>query len=163
MDMFDNIIDEILVNEGGGQVTNDPNDKGGRTQFGISEKSNPEAWKDGKVTETEARKIYFDKYVKGPGFDKIEDPYLQVQLVDFGVNSGPMIAVKKLQQVMRLFQQDGILGPETLAMVKNFEPRMINNLLMGARIKMICSIVKKNPSQLTYLNGWIERALSFMR
>jgi lysozyme family protein len=36
MDSFDSIIDEILIKEGGGEVTNDPSDNGGRTQYGIS-------------------------------------------------------------------------------------------------------------------------------
>jgi lysozyme family protein len=163
MDSFDSIIDEILIREGGGKVTNDPTDSGGKTQWGISEKSNPEAWKDGKVTEQEARDIYFKKYVKGPGFDKIIDSNLQAQLVDFGVNSGPAIAIKKLQGAMKLFEQDGILGPNTLDNVRNWDPKVLNNLLVVARVKMICQIVKKNPSQLVYLNGWVERALSFLR
>jgi len=163
MTNLDKIIDDILIKEGGDTVTNNPNDGGGRTQFGISEKSNPLAWQDGVVTEAEAREIYLNKYVKGPGFDKITDPYLQTQLVDFGVNSGPFIAIQKLQRILRMNDIDGILGPETLAVLIGNPPKDINNYLVASRIQMIASIVSKNPSQIKFLVGWISRALSFMR
>ena len=51
------IITDIMLREGWDMMTNDPLDKGGRTQFGISEKSNPLAWTDNHVTEAEARAI----------------------------------------------------------------------------------------------------------
>src|SRR5688572_12640585 len=104
------IIDAILVAEGGSKATNDPNDKGGRTQFGISEKAHPKAWADNKVTEEEARAIYSKKYISGPGFDRIDNEKLRHFLVDFGVNSGPGIAIQCLQRVVGT-PVDGILGP----------------------------------------------------
>jgi len=60
------IIDQEIEIEGGSKVSKDPHDKGGRTQYGIAEKFNPEAWKDGVVTHDEAKKIFEAKYVKGP-------------------------------------------------------------------------------------------------
>ena len=52
------LIDDIIDREGGSTLTNDPTDKGGRTKYGISEKSNPEAWKDGDVWRAQAPDIY---------------------------------------------------------------------------------------------------------
>lgn len=149
------IIDDVIKREG--PETDDPSDGGGRTAFGISESSNPEAWKDGKVTEEEARAIYETKYLKGPGFDKIEDPTLKAQLVDFGVNSGPFVAIQKLQLVVGT-SQDGILGSKTLSLINN----TTNNRLVAERIKMICRIVQKDPSQLKFLLGWVTRCLEFL-
>ena len=54
-DNIDRIIDNVIAAEGGSTATNDPADGGGRTQYGISERANPEAWADGKVTAEEAR------------------------------------------------------------------------------------------------------------
>lgn len=156
------IIDEILIAEGGPKLTNDPADAGGRTQWGISERSNPQAWTDGHVTEAEARAIYERKYVQAPGFDKIKDSKLQAQLVDFGVTSGPAIAVQKLQEILRV-KVDGILGPKTLAAIEVEDPRYLSNKLAASRIQMIGRIVQKNPSQIKWLNGWINRAISFIR
>lgn len=153
------VIGDIIKREG--PETNDPVDKGGRTAYGISETSNPEAWKDGKVTEAEARSIYESKYVKGPGFDKITDPQLRNQLIDYGVNSGPAVAIIKLQQILGV-EQDGVLGQATLAALKTLHPEDANNCLVAARVRMIGKIVSKNPSQIKFLNGWLDRALQFL-
>ncbi len=153
----DIINNEIKIE---GAPTNDPTDKGGRTAFGISEKSNPAAWANGAPTEAQARAIYLQKYVNGPGFDKIKNPQLQAQLVDFGVNSGPMIAIMKLQAILGV-TPDGILGPKTLTAL-DARTDNVNNLLVAARVKMIGQIVVKNPSQIKYLNGWLSRALEFL-
>jgi lysozyme family protein len=156
------IIDAVLKAEGGSTVTNDPQDGGGRTQFGISEKANPTAWADGKVTEDEARAIYEAKYVKGPGFDKVSHLPLRTQLVDFGVNSGPSIAVQKLQSLLGV-NQDGILGPNTLTALEKADQPYLNNELAKARVLMIGRLVQKNPGQVKFLVGWLDRALGFFR
>lgn len=156
------VIDDVIAREGGGKVTNNPIDKGGRTQYGISERSNPEAWADGKVTADEARAIYIRKYVEGPGFDKITDPQLRNQLIDFGVNSGPAVAIQKLQAIVGV-TTDGVVGPDTLAALSKLHPDDVCNSLVAARIRMICKIVQKNPSQLQFLLGWCDRALQFLQ
>lgn len=155
MSSVSDIIDSVIEREGG--FSNDPLDKGGRTDKGISEKSNPEAWADGKVDNDEAREIYFKKYVVGPGFYKVTNVKLQHQLVDFGVNSGPMIAIKALQRAVGA-EQDGILGPDTLSKISP----STGNALASERIKLLGRIVTKNPSQLRFLNGWLSRALEFV-
>ena len=58
---IDKIIDDVLEREGGAAVTNLPEDRGGRTQYGISERFHKDAWADGKVTKAEARTIYEQK------------------------------------------------------------------------------------------------------
>jgi lysozyme family protein len=162
MSKTDDIITDIEKAEGNGTVTNNPNDKGGRTQYGISEQSNPQAWVDGKVTEAEAREIYYNKYVKFPKFDQITNFNLQAQLIDFGVTSGSFVAIQKLQNIL-MVPVDGILGPTTFTVLAATDQIKINNELVKARIRMICQIVKKNPSQLEFLLGWCDRALSFLR
>lgn len=159
---MDDIITGILQREGNGKVTNDPSDKGGRTQYGIAEGSNPQAWLDGKVTEQEARDIYEAKYVKWPGYDKIpaSHVHLKIQLIDYGVLSSPHLATEKLQIILGL-DVDGKLGPETLKALIAADPRVINNKLVAERIKMIGRIVQKDPSQVKWLSGWQNRALDF--
>lgn len=156
------IIDDVIEREGGATATNRPSDRGGRTQYGISERSNPQAWLDGKVTEEEARKIYEQKYIIGPGFDKIEDPHLQAQLVDFGVTSGPALAVQKLQVCVGA-EVDGQLGPKTLFLVNAAEPKRLSNQLALERIKMMGRLIHKDRRQGDNINGWISRFSSFFR
>lgn len=154
------LIDQIILREGGSKETDDPSDKGGRTKFGISEKSNPEAWKDGEVTRDEARKIYHQKYLKP--FEGLEREDFYEQIVDFGVTSGPRLAIQKLQEILNV-NVDGVLGSDTLAKVQVSRETGINNNLAASRIKMIGRIVQKNPSQLKFLSGWLNRALEFIR
>ena len=160
MATIEEIITDILQREGG--FVNNPADKGGRTDKGISEKHHPEAWADGKVTEAEARAIYLKKYALTPGFDKITDPHLQAQLVDFGVNSGPHMAIMKLQAILGT-EQDGILGPKSLAAAGEMDPKYVNNRLMVERIRMIGRIVQRDRSQAAFIVGWLNRATEFLR
>jgi lysozyme family protein len=159
------IIDDVIRKETSGKPngapTNDPKDGGGRTQYGISEKANPEAWADGKVTEEEARAIFFYKYVKYPGFDRISDSKLMAQMVDFGVNSGQATAIMKLQKALNV-PQDGVLGPGTLAILATANPQVVNNLVVASRVRLLGRIVQNNPTQLIYLSGWLDRALQFL-
>jgi lysozyme family protein len=160
-DELKSIIDEILKAEGGSKATNDPKDAGGRTQYGIAERSNPAAWADNKVTEEEARAIYLRKYISGPGFDRIADPKLHHFLCDFGVHSGPGIAIKYLQRAIGV-PDDGVLGPRTLEAVNNFDAGLLLKRLVAERAKMIARLVAKNPSQVRFLVGWMNRILGFL-
>ena len=161
MPTIEDIISDEIRREGGSKMTDDPEDRGGRTQYGISEKANPEAWTDNKVTEEEARAIYEAKYIKAPGFDKIADFHLRSNLVDFGVTSGPHLAIMKLQEILHV-EVDGHLGPLTLAAVNQTHPEAINNLLVGKRVVMIGRLVQKYPADIKKLVGWLSRAVDFL-
>lgn len=161
MAMAKDIIGDILKREGSGIVSNDPLDKGGRTQYGISERSNPEAWVDNHVTEAEARAIYETKYLHNTHIDQINDLNLRAQLLDWTVNSGPYVAIAGLQRILAL-PEDGILGPKTLGLVNKADAKLLGNLLVAERVKMIGRVVVRNPSQLKFISGWLNRALEFL-
>lgn len=161
------IIDDIILKEGG--FTNNPVDKGGPTNMGITIPT-LSRWRGMACTvedirslsKSEASDIYYELYIKRPKLDKIPDPHLQAQLVDFGVNSGPMLAITKLQQLIGA-EDDGVLGGETLSKLALKDPRVVNNLLMAERIRMLGRIVTRSKSQIAFLDGWLTRALSFLR
>ena len=152
-------IDGVIQREGG--LVNDPLDKGGATFEGISQKANPEAWKNGPPTDAQVRAIYETKYVDSPGFRQITDPALFQQLVDTGILSGPEIAIRMLQGILKV-TVDGVLGPETLAALATKDPRTVNNQLVIARIRMIGRIVSKNPTQVRFVSNWLDRATQFL-
>ncbi len=157
------IVDDIIRREGAsGAVTNDPADKGGRTAYGISERANPDAWADGKVTLDEAREIYRRKYVEAPGFGQLTNPHLQAILADFAVTSGPALAITALQRALKV-EADGILGPVTIAAANaSLEPQRLVNKIAVERIKMAGRVVKRDPTQLRWINGWLDRFSSFI-
>ena len=164
---IDKLIDEIISRETGGDskggFTNDPRDAGGRTIWGISERANPDLWVNGPPTREQAVERYFNRYVKAPGFDKVTDPRLQAQLTDWGVLSGPSVAIQKLQGLVGA-TIDGVLGPKTLALVNSHpEPTRLNNQLALERVKMVARIIQRSPSQSKFAVGWITRCLEFVK
>ena len=156
----ESIISDILQREG--PYSDHPNDRGGKTAWGISIKSHPEAWKDGPPTRDQARQIYLHWYVQRPGFDQISDPHLVAQLVDFAVHSGPQLASVKLQHVLGV-EEDGLIGPETLGALLGRSSRDVSNAVAVERIKMIGRIIARDKFQAVWAAGWLKRATEFIR
>lgn len=75
----------ILKWEGG--YSNDPNDPGGETKYGISKRSHPEV-NITKLTLDEAKEIYRSKYWVPLGCNDLDSP-LDLVVMDTGVNMGP--------------------------------------------------------------------------
>lgn len=158
--IIDQLIEDILDKEKG--FIDHPADKGGPTCWGIAKRFHPEAWREGPPSRDVAREIYRRKYIELPGFLQIADPHLRAQLVDYGVNSGPLLAVMKLQAVLGT-DQDGILGPATLAAANAADPIALGNRVMAERLRMMGRIVAKDKKQAAFISGWINRALTFLR
>lgn len=165
------LIDKIIVHEGGSKVTNDPSDSGGRTQYGISERSHPDAWLDGVVTLDEARDIYWDEYVKGEQLERIPNPYLFQQVVDFGVTAGPKTAVRLLQKSLNV-EIDGSLGPQTVRAISTYPPTpfygmvlpgavAVNLAFERARAEFYIRLAQRRPKDLKWLWGWMRRTFSW--
>lgn len=160
-------IDDEIVKEGG--YVNNPLDRGGATKFGIT-LSTLAWWRKGVVTvddlklltPQETHAIYQALYVKGPGFDapELSEP-LRHQLVDFGIMSGPQLAISTLQKILGV-GADGVLGPKTLLAISTSNPLTLNNHLLCARVEMLARVVARDPSQATFLVGWIRRVISFL-
>ena len=163
--MLDQFIEEVLLREGA-KDTNDPNDAGGRTKYGISERFHPEIWAEGPPTKEEAEDIYMNQYIIGPNFHRIQPQFLFNTVADYGVHSGPSMAARTIQRLLNV-EDDGIVGPKTLAVLAHRTAtedgaRDLNNALVARRILNIDRIVQKRPSDLKWLYGWHSRILSFL-
>lgn len=165
------IIDEIIRREGGAKETNDPSDSGGRTKYGISERSHPDVWADGDVSYQEARTVYEKIYILEEKFNKIKDLMLFHQVVDHGVTSGPDTAARMLQQIVGT-TPDGSIGPKTLRAIeeypsgKLFGVEVPGNVLLNmkfrdARTLHYATIAKRRPKDLKWLLGWLNRTQEF--
>jgi len=181
--VFEVALKRVLKYEGG--FVNDPDDAGGKTYKGISSKFHPdwEGWKiidklsvvDGyeKLNENEklnelVEKFYFSLW-KACGAELIDAiyPELAVEYFDTAVNMGKKRAVRVLQKSINrvlqkgLIKEDGILGPITLQAVgvASGINREINFIYKHLRAKEYVEIVQKNPKNLKFLGGWINRAL----
>jgi len=155
------IVERILLFEGS-KYTDDPDDAGGPTRWGITQAVLAE-WRGTittpqdvqLLTREEAAAIYAHRYIRP--FDGLPDP-LRLNVVDMGVNAGVPRATILLQQTVGA-TVDGKLGPETkrLAAVTSWSP-----LFTGVRIAFYEDLIRAKPSQMKYRRGWRRRALSFV-
>lgn len=185
------ILDEVLQREGGWRPElprpNAPPDPA--TNFGITLptlrawRNNPTLTADDlkELRPEEARQIYSEEYIAKPGFtpENIPNAALRVQLIDFGINSGPATAVRWLQRCMGMVDEevDGILGPQTVVLLHQFlflrydeEPytraanhvgNLLNDALVAARSYMIDRLEDTGKLRPQDEEGVESRALSF--
>lgn len=155
----DTLLDDILKREGG--YNNIKEDQGGETKFGISKRSYPDV-DIPNLTEGQARHIYKRDYFFGPGIDQLPSE-LQPLLFDYAINSGPAYAIEALQKTVGA-TVDGKLGPDTLSKVATSSLPLTEVVRKVAkhRIRTFARICQRNPSQLKFLVGWIDRGLEFL-
>jgi hypothetical protein len=122
------------------------------------------------LTTDDARLIYAYMFIALPGFIEANIPFepLRVQLIDFGVNSGPERAIRWLQRVLGL-QATGMLNRQTLqalqlqgwsAMGRPYLA-LVHDALVGARAYMINQAVAAGTIRKADQQGLVNRALSF--
>lgn len=89
---FNEALKFVLKWEGG--YSNDPNDPGGETKYGICKRSYPKL-DISKLTLEQAKKIYYENYWLKSGCDKLAEP-LNIVVFDTAVNMGRSRAKKFL-------------------------------------------------------------------
>lgn len=155
----------ILSFEGG--FSNHPNDKGGPTNRGVTIAT----WraqgydKDGDgdidvqdlklITEEDATNIMRNNYWNRWKADEIHNQAIANLLVDWVWASG-RYGITIPQQVLGV-KADGIVGPKTIAAVNSEHPGVLFLALKERRKKYIQQLVKNNPEQKVFINGWLRR------
>jgi len=164
---IDDILTDVLKSEGWDRYTNHPSDRGGPTKWGITLK----AYRDlvdeeateltiRNLTEAEARAFYNRFYVVEPGFDKVH-PLVQPLLIDCGVNHGPKRAATWFQKAVGT-EQDGVIGPVTLAAQMALPPQAIYLQICASRFRFYGAIVGRDHSQAAFISGWNNRGAKFL-
>lgn len=179
---------KITYEKEGGYV-NHPNDKGGETIFGISRKYHPN-WGGWQMvdqakwfcTESEGSKEWENEltgYCKAnEGIVRLKLDFfktlfwnpLQLDLItsqkianalfDASVNHDPRDAAKMAQKALKI-KADGIVGNQTIQALNSASEWSFLNLFCAERKAYYYELVKRDPSQQGFLNGWIARAESF--
>jgi lysozyme family protein len=156
MARFDRAIEKVLAHEGG--YSNDPDDPGGETNFGICKRSYP-GEDIRNMTLARAKAIYFRDYWTAPKIDRITEERLAAKVLDLCVNVGPKQAIKFLQRASNSLGStlavDGKIGPATLAAVNGFAHR--NALLCSLLIE--AGIYYRSLNKMKYLAGWLNRLM----
>lgn len=152
----------VLRHEGG--WSNDPLDHGGPTQMGITlavaqKHGIPDAAALQHITAEQVEAIYRADYW---WFDGIDDQRVATKLLDIAINCGPSTAVRLAQHALvglgAHLSEDGILGPRTTAALNAVTPNHMLDLLCQAAAEHYRGIVARNPQQVRFLKGWLNRA-----
>lgn len=154
-DRFLRAVKHVLRHEGG--FVDNPADPGGRTKYGISQRSYPDLDIE-SLTVDQATEIYWRDYWQG-WMDLIEDEVLALMVFDFAVNAGPPRAVRTLQEAANV-AADGIVGPVTMAAVNHPRDKRLMRKRFLVRILMFyCSLVRQRPPMGQFLHSWLNRAI----
>lgn len=128
----------FTYSEEGSQYVDNSKDSGGPTRYGITlstyrnwtGNTNITATDIENLTETQTTPIYKSWY-----WDRMKCPVLpsgvDLMVFDFGVNASPGRSVILLQQTLKV-TQDGVIGPETQAALRQFDPATLIDLLAEA-------------------------------
>ena len=137
---YPQMVKFVLAREGG--YVNDPKDKGGETNKGITH-TTYDSYRRSKglpkqsvkyMTDEEMHEIYYNNYYKASGADMIDNPRLAMYVFDTAVNMGVSVAkdlYKKSNDNLDKFKQ--------------------------LRRNKYEAYVKNDPTQKKYLQGWNNR------
>lgn len=180
MNRFDECVNIVVGFEGG--YSDHPQDRGGKTKYGITEATLNAAFSAGLVSHNnikelsvdEAKIIYKANYWDKCKCDSLPKP-LDLCVFDTAVNCGVGTSSKFLQETINktvganILAMDGIIGAMTLGAVEGWLSRykadcafpilFLCNLFIDCRLQYYSNIVAKNGSQIVFLRGWLNRIL----
>jgi lysozyme family protein len=171
------IIKEVVLIEGG--YSDNPDDTGGRTRYGITEAVARKHGYKGQMRDLPkdmAIDIYrIDYWDPIRGDDLLEaDESIAFEVFDTGVNCGTGTAARLLQRALNVLNRkqalyfdivvDGGIGPVTIATLNQYlanrdakELWKTLNCLQGARYVELCERREANE---THFYGWIKKRVN---
>ncbi len=172
---FGKAYKKMLIHEEG--YVNDPDDPGGETYKGVSRRmhSKWDGWMIIDTLKTQSgfpatldkntelqqlienfyQTLFWDS-IRG---DKINSQLMAESIFDFGINAGNRTSVTLAQMVIDV-KPDGIIGPQTLEALNNYDEEKFLAEFTIAKIARYINIVKKRPTSKKYFYGWVRRALN---
>ena len=172
---IDALIDEVIQREGG--YSNHPADKGGPTNWGITEQV-ARAWgylgDMRALPRSAAVTIYKNRYWTGPKFDQVAVicPAIGEEMFDTGINMGPAVAGMFLQRALNVLNRgatdypdigtDGNVGPMTIHALTSFMKKrgaeggeVLRKTLDGLQCARYVELAEGRPANESFLYGWI--------
>ena len=162
MNKFERIFDYLLKVEGG--YSNDKNDKGGKTKYGITEEDARDFGYKGDMqdlTEDFAKNIYLKKYYLGNMLDKVTNDKVALSICDWTVNSGKngiknaQIAINQLTNAN--LDVDGIIGNKTLEALNAVDSEKFLEVYHSLQRIYYRAKVADDKTQERFLAGWLNR------
>jgi len=167
---FDDIIKVVLKHEGG--YVDDPDDRGGATNWGVTQKVyedyvgySCEKEEIKNMNQEVAEEIYFEKFWKPSKAERLP-PEIRQTYFDMCVNHGQGGAVKILQQACNNKRKpdnqidvDGGIGPNTIRAASKLQDWELRVERSGFYWNLVYDGAKytKRTSQVKFIRGWIRR------
>jgi lysozyme family protein len=181
-DLKRRLIAEVIEREGG--YVNHPADRGGPTCWGITLEVARRHGYTGdmrSLPRQTAAQIYAADYWHSLKLDDVAamNQDLATVLFDFGVNSGPGRAARKLQRQLNVLNDrgrlyadivvDGAFGPATLRALKGFAAargaaglEVLTHTVNAERIVFCRQLAERNESQEAFTYGWFRRVVELL-
>lgn len=159
---FSEAFDKTMELEGGGTLHSNPNDPGGLTKWGVSQRAHPEV-DVANLTKEEAEFIAREDYYEAVGGDALP-PELRWHVFDMAYNAGVNRASMQLQQAINKYHLtigkdylyvDGRVGPKTLEAVSRLQPDKLVRLFQHERRTHYVRLALGGKSM--FLHGWLRR------
>ena len=176
----DDIFNAILGKEGG--YVNHPDDKGGPTNWGITQataRSHGYAGDMRNLAREQALEILEADYWYGPRFDQVAavSPVIAAELCDTGVNMGPSVQVKWFQRWLNVFNNqqqfypelivDGQIGPRSISALKSFLAKrgsegetVLLRALNCSQGQRYLELAEQRASNESFVYGWVRERVS---
>lgn len=155
------LIPLILKWEGG--YSNHPLDSGGCTMKGVTIGTFRSFFGKSKtcselknISDDQWSKVFKEGYWDKMGGDDIKSQSVADIIVDWAWLSGVKTVAKKIQKIVGV-EADGKIGPVTIKAINTFSPKELHQKIYGERKKFYENLVKRNPEQKVFLNGWMNR------
>ncbi len=174
MTNFEWAMNQILSVEGG--FSNDPLDRGGITNFGITQSlmssylGRTATIEDMKaLTPEKAAEIYCRFFWDPMLLDQVKDPRIAYILFDQAVNRGVRVAVKNMQETLNKnlktpdILEDGMMGPRTITILNDQDPTELGLWYIERCQAAYARVVEYNQSQSRFLRGWLARTHKLQR
>lgn len=159
-------LDGLMADAGG--FVDHPADPGRPRKFGItaavlSAHRGLAATSDdiARLSYAEAREIYHQRCVIGPGFDRIVDRRLRRLLIDSAAEHGPRRATKWLQAAAGAIP-DGVMGPSSHRAVAMADPERLYQQVLARRLVFLGRRLARHPAQAVFAFRWLRRVAAFI-
>jgi lysozyme family protein len=155
---FNIAVEYVLQNEGG--LSNNPNDRGGLTKFGISKASYPNIDIQ-NLTRDDAIKIYKKDMWDRFKLERIKDQDILNKVFDMIVLMGKARATLLFESTLIKLgfsiPKDGILDDEMVHIINNYNSGTLLAKYREELKRFIDRIVETNPTQKVFYRGWLNR------
>ena len=164
--LFYSTIPLVLKYEGG--FTDNPNDRGGRTNMGVTqgfldtykERAGVSVDDVRHLKEEDAIELYRTEW-NIYGFGKLDNSNVMKLVYDFAVNSGPLVAIKYLQRILnskgKNLAVDGYIGENTNRAANSVDEKWLVREIQKSRAEHCDRIVDQDPKQREFIKGWFNR------